>query len=154
MSEHRITLNWQRTTADFEYKSYNREHTATFKNNEAIGMSAAPAFRGSPKAVDPEELLVASLSSCHMLTFLAIASRKGFIVDSYEDDAVGHLEKNEHGKLAITRAELRPRIVFAAGKGPDDHTLTHMHHEAHEQCFIASSVKTEVTIASREPQRA
>ena len=154
MSEHRINLAWRRTTPNFDLKSYNREHEVKFKNDEQVNMSAAVAYRGSPNAVDPEEMLVASLSSCHMLTFLAVASRRNFVIDAYEDDAVGHLEKNSDGKLAITRVELRPRIAFAAGKGPNAATLDAMHHEAHEQCFIANSVTTVVTVQSPEPQHA
>lgn len=145
MSEHRIELNWKRTSPDFDYRSYNRDHAVTFKNGEALGMSAAPAYKGSPELVDPEELLVASLSSCHMLTFLALAAKKGLVVDSYHDDAVGVLEKNEDGKLAITRVTLRPRVIFA-GEPVDAATLDEFHHHAHEECFIASSVKTKVEV--------
>lgn len=154
MSEHRINLAWRRDTPDFDLRTYSRDHTTTFKNGLEVVMSAAPAYRGSAEAVDPEEMLVASLSSCHMLTFLAIAAGRKFIVDSYQDDAVGHLEKNDGGKLAITRVELRPAIRFSHGAAPDAATLDAMHHEAHEKCFIASSVKTHVTIESREPQSA
>ncbi len=146
MSEHRINLSWSRTTPDFEARSYSRDHEVTFKNGKSVAMSAAPAYRGSPECVDPEEMLVASLSSCHMLTFLFLASQKGLVVDQYEDDAVGRLERNEAGKLAITRVALRPTVTFAPGKGVDGEALAALHHQAHEECFIANSVKTEVTV--------
>ena len=149
MSEHRITLNWTRTTPDFDYKSYSRDHVVKFKNGQAIGMSATPKYLGSPAKIDPEEMLVASLSSCHMLTFLAIAARKKFVVDRYDDDAVGIMAKNAEGKLAITQVTLRPRVTFG-GTQPDEATLEQMHHDSHEECFIASSVKCEMTVEPQE----
>ena len=149
MSEHRITLNWKRTSPDFEYKTYNRDHSVEFKNGQSVGMSAAPKYLGSPAKIDPEEMLVASLSSCHMLTFLAIAAKKKLLVDAYEDDAIGVLAKNAEGKLAITQVTLRPRITFS-GTQPDEATLEEMHHESHEQCFIASSVKCEMSVEPQE----
>ncbi len=109
--------------------------------------TAAPAYLGNPANVDPEEAYVASLSSCHMLTFLAIACKQKFVLDSYEDEAVGHMEKNAEGKLAITRVELRPKIKFAGEKQPTPEELEQLHHGAHDNCFIANSVKTEVTVA-------
>ena len=111
--------------------------------------SAAPAYLGNPKYVDPEEAFVASLSSCHMLTFLAVACKKKFVLDEYVDEAVGHMEKNAEGKLAITRVVLRQKTKFSGDKQPSKEELDEMNHTAHEQCFIASSVKTEVMI---EPQ--
>ena len=147
MSDHRAQLRWRRETPDFDYKTYNRDHAVTFKNGEAVTMSAAPAYKGSPNAIDPEEMLVASLSSCHMLTFLAMAAMKKLVVDSYADDAVGVMEKNADGKLAITRVTLRPKIAFS-GEAPDAATLDELHHKAHEACFIASSVKCEVLVES------
>ena len=108
--------------------------------------TAAPAYLGDPKNVDPEEAFVASLSSCHMLTFLAIACKQKFVLDEYTDDAVGHMEKNAEGRLAITRVELHPKLKFSGDKQPNTEELDKMHHLAHEQCFIANSVKTEVTV--------
>jgi organic hydroperoxide reductase OsmC/OhrA len=96
--------------------------------------------------VDPEEAFVASLSSCHMLSFLAIACKQKFVLDSYEDEAVGHLEKNADGKLAITRVELRPKITWGGDRKPSAEELDKMHHDAHENCFITNSVKTEVRV--------
>lgn len=146
MSEHRTKLRWIRTTADFDYKTYNRDHGVTFKNGQTLEMSAAPAYRGNPKLVDPEEAFVAALSSCHMLTFLALAANRKYIVDEYMDEAVGYLDKNEDGKLAVTRVTLRPRVTFANGAHPDPQMLHHLHHKAHEECFIANSVITDVTV--------
>ena len=146
MSEHRTTLHWTRATPDFDYKTYNRDHSVTFKNGETLKMSAAVAYRGNPNLVDPEEALVAALSSCHMLTFLALAAHRHLIVDEYVDEAVGFLEKNRQGKLAITRVILRPRITFAANPQPNAQTLDELHHKSHEECFIANSVTTEVTV--------
>lgn len=108
--------------------------------------SAAPAYFGNPANVNPEEAFVAALSSCHMLTFLAIACKQKFLLDSYEDKAVGHMEKNAEGKLAITRAELRPKITCSGDRRPNAEELEKMHHSAHENCFIANSVKTDVRV--------
>lgn len=145
MSEHPIQLRWQRSTPDFELKSYNRGHSVTFKNGQNLSMSAAVAYRGDADMVDPEEAFVASLASCHMLTFLAIAAGRKFTVDSYEDDAMGYLERIENGRMAMTRVVLRPRIVFS-GDQPDETTLHEMHEKAHDACFIANSVTTKVTV--------
>ena len=108
--------------------------------------TAAPVYLGNPKLVDPEEAFVASLSSCHMLTFLAIACKKKFLLDEYVDDAVGHMEKNANGKMAITRVELHPKLKFSGEKQPTDQELDEMHHMAHDQCFIANSVTTKVSV--------
>jgi organic hydroperoxide reductase OsmC/OhrA len=149
MSEHRSTLTWKRQSADFTYDSYNREHTWTFDGGTDVRASASPAYKGDPACVDPEEALVAALSSCQMLTFLAIAAKKRFIVDSYTDDAVGFLEKGADGKLALTRIVLRPQIVFRGEKRPSAEELDQMNHAAHDACFIANSLKASVTIEAR-----
>ena len=146
MSEHKASLAWERGGKPFELKTYSRDHVIRFPNGIEYGASAAPAYRGNPSLVDPESSLTAALSSCHMLTFLAVAAMKGFVVDRYEDDAVGHLEKNAQGKMAITRVELRPRIVFGGEKQPTDADLGALHHKAHADCFIANSVLTEVKV--------
>jgi organic hydroperoxide reductase OsmC/OhrA len=151
MSEHRITLNWSRSSPDFEYKTYNRSHAVTFKNDQSLRMSAALAYKGDADLVDPEEAFVASLSSCHMLTFLAIAARRGIVVDHYADTASGYLEKNADNRLAITRVILRPRITFGRGSDPDEASLHALHEEAHHHCFIANSVVTEITVESNQP---
>ena len=126
--------------------TYNREHDWRFKGGVTVNASAAPAYRGSPNCPDPEDAFVASLSSCHMLTFLAVAAKRGFVVDRYEDAAVGFLEKNPEGKLAITRVELHPQIEFGGERTPDAATLASMHDMAHHECFIANSVHTDVRV--------
>ncbi len=149
MSEHHAIVIWRRTSADFTYDSYNRAHEWRFKGGVIIPATAAVAFRGDADRVDPEEAFVASLSSCHMLTFLAIAARKRLGVDSYEDNAVGYLEKNANGKLAITRAVLHPSVRFTAGVSVSRGDLEALHHASHAGCFIANSVHTDIHV---EPQ--
>jgi organic hydroperoxide reductase OsmC/OhrA len=149
MSEHKITLTWKRGDLPFEYQKYSRDHTWNFDGGHEMQASAAPAYLGNPKLVDPEEAFVAALSSCHMLTFLAIAAKKKFVLDEYVDEAVGYMEKNAEGRLAITRVVLRQKTKFSGDKQPSQQELDEMNHLAHEQCFIANSVKTEVTV---EPQ--
>ena len=146
MSEHKITLAWNRGDAPFEYQKYPRDHTWKFDGGHEMTASAAPAYLGNPKNVDPEEAFVASLSSCHMLTFLAVACKKKFVLDEYTDEAVGHMEKNAEGRLAITRVELHPKLNWSGDKTPSPEELDKMHHAAHENCFIANSVKTEITV--------
>jgi organic hydroperoxide reductase OsmC/OhrA len=145
VSEHIVDVSWSRGEHEFSYPSYSRDHTWTFDGGEIVKASANPAFLGSDAAVDPEEAFVASLSSCHMLTFLAIAAKKRLVVDSYDDHAVGVMAKNADGRLAITEVTLAPRIVFA-GQAPDDATLETMHHLSHQECFIANSVTTKITV--------
>ncbi len=146
MSEHKVTLTWQRGDKPFEYQKYSRDHTWKFDGGHEMTASAAPAYLGNPANTDPEEAFVAALSSCHMLTFLAVACKKKFVMDEYTDEAVGHMEKNENGKMAITRAELHPKITFSGEKQPTEQELEEMHHFAHTECFIANSVKTNVTV--------
>lgn len=150
MSDHRAAIRWKRASNDFTYDTYNRSHEVLFKDGRiALPGSAAPAFKGDGERVDPEEAFVASLASCHMLTFLAICARKRLPLDAYEDDAVGHLEKGANGKLWMSHVTLKPRVRFASGVTVDKATLDEIHHRAHEDCFIANSVKTEVAV---EPQ--
>ncbi len=146
MSDHKATIKWERNGADFGYKNYPRDHAWVFEHGMEVKASATPQYLGNPKLVDPESAFVAALSSCHMLTFLALASNKGFIVDSYEDSAVGHLGKNASGKLAVTRVELRPKIVYSGVKQPTSADLEWLHDKAHRECFIANSVTTEVQV--------
>jgi organic hydroperoxide reductase OsmC/OhrA len=148
MSEHKASIIWARNGVDFGYKNYPRDHVWRFPNGVEVPGSAAPAYLGNPQRVDPEAAFVAALSSCHMLTFLAVASMKGFVVDSYEDAAVGHLEKNAAGKMAITRVELNPKIVYSGAKQPAVADLEWLHDKAHKECFIANSVTTEVKVVA------
>jgi organic hydroperoxide reductase OsmC/OhrA len=147
MSEHRATIDWQRSSADFTYQTYNRAHEWRFAA-ATVPASAAKDYRGDENRVNPEEALVAALSSCHMLTFLAVAAKRKLSLDSYRDEAVGVLEKNAEGKLAITRVTLRPQIQWSPGIAVSAEDLAKMHHDAHVGCFIASSVKTEVVVES------
>jgi organic hydroperoxide reductase OsmC/OhrA len=146
MSEHKATIVWARNGADFGYKTYPRDHAWRFDNGIEIPGSAAPAYLGNPDRVDPEGAFVAALASCHMLTFLALASNRGFVVDSYEDCAVGHLGKNANGKMAVIRVDLRPQITFSGAKRPAQTDLDWLHDKAHQECFIANSVNTEVHV--------
>jgi organic hydroperoxide reductase OsmC/OhrA len=146
MSEHKANIVWARNGVDFGYKTYNRDHIWRFDNGIEVPGSAAPAYLGNPRRVDPEAAFVAALSSCHMLTFLALASNRGFVVDSYEDSAIGRLEKNANGKLAITRVELHPKLVFSGAKLPTQEDLDWLHDKAHRECFIANSVTTEIRV--------
>lgn len=149
MSEHKTSIQWNRDDKPFTPDGYSRDHEWNFERGQRLTGSAAPAYRGSANGVDPEEALVVALSSCHMLTLLAIAAKKGWVIDSYADDAVGTLGKNEAGSIALTQVKLRPKIVFAEGSAPDAEGLQRLHHSAHEHCFIANSVKTEVIIEPR-----
>ena len=149
MSLHRCSVAWVRETEGFGYEEYDRTHTWTFGGGAPLEASAAPEYKGRADLPNPEEALVGALASCHMLTFLAVASRKRLQVDAYEDEAEGAMEKNEQGKLAVTRVTLRPRVVFGGEKQPSADELMHMHDVAHRECFIANSVKTEVTVEPR-----
>ena len=100
---------------------------------------------------DPEEALVAALSSCHMLTFLYVAAKQGYVVDAYADEAVGVMTKNEHGKLFISKVTLNPAITFSGTKRPSPQELDALHHHAHEECYVANSVRAEVVVAARQP---
>ena len=144
-----MTLTWKRGDLPFEYQKYSRNHTWKFDGGHEMTASAAAAYLGDPKNVNPEEAYIASLSSCHMLTFLAIACKQKYVLDEYVDEAVGHMEKNAEGKMAITKVTLTPKITFSGDKKPSAEELGKMHHSAHDNCFIANSVKTEITV---EPQ--
>ncbi len=146
MSEHKASVSWKRNTPDFSYESYDRTHAWRFEGGATLTASAAPEFMGNPELVDPESAYAASLSSCHLLSFLAIAARKKFIVDSYADHAVATLEKNAEGKLAITRVVLRPRVTFGGERAPDEAEIRKLHERAHDICFIANSVRSEVVV--------
>lgn len=147
MSEHKIALSWQRNTPDFNYKTYDRTHSVKFSGGTSTQITAAPEYLGNPAIPNPEELLVAALSSCHMLTFLALAAYKGLIINSYTDDAVGILGKNAEGKMAVTEVTLKPKITFE-GTQPDGAILHQLHEKAHATCFIANSVTTQVTVVA------
>ncbi len=146
MTEHRASISWQRDSDDFDYDTFSRDHLWDLNTGVQVEASSAPEYKGDPRRVDPERALVAAISSCHMLTFLAIAARKRIPVGSYEDSAVGYLEKNLDGKIAVTRVVLSPRVTFDPGTELTDDELSRLHDSAHRNCFIANSVKTEVTV--------
>ena len=146
MSEHRATIDWRRETSGFDYRSYNRDHDWIFDAGVTVRGSASPDYLGGDGCVDPEEAFVAALSSCHMLSFLAIASREKLVVDGYRDEAVGVLGKDSAGRLAMTRVTLRPVVTFGGDGSPTEERLRQLHDRAHHACFIASSVKTEVAV--------
>ncbi len=146
MHEYRATTVWKRTSSDFTYETYNRAHDVTFGGGEVVPWSAAPEFKGEANRVNPEEAFVASLSTCHMLTFLAVAARKRFTIDSYVDEAVGVMEKNAQGKYWVSRVTLRPKVTFSGDRQPSTQEISELHHAAHDNCFVANSVKSEVTV--------
>ncbi len=145
MSEHKVTIHWKNTGEDLSYFTYNRHHTWEFEGGKIIQASAAPEYVGDIQFINPEEALAAALSSCHMMTFLFVASKKKLIVDTYEDHSVAILEKNRMGKMAVTKLYLRPKITFK-GQSPNREEMVAMHKKAHEECFIANSVLTEISI--------
>lgn len=146
--EYRATIDWHRTSDTFTYETYNRDHDWVFQS-VTVPASTTTNYHGDSARVNPEEGLIASLSSCHMLTFLAISNKRKLSLDAYRDEAIGFVEKNEQGKLAVTRVILRPHVTWSAGVTVSGDDLDKMHHQAHENCFIANSVKTNVTVEPR-----
>jgi organic hydroperoxide reductase OsmC/OhrA len=146
MSEDIVNLSWKNDSEDFLYKNYDRTHSWKFEGGIVVKASAAPEYLGKKEFVNPEEAFAASLASCHMLTFLAIASMKKYIVESYEDKAVAILEKNEKSKMAVTKLYLRPKITFTGDNIPDETVIHEMHRRSHAECFISNSVLTEIII--------
>ena len=145
---HTALIRWRVGDSDFLGKRYSRAHTWAFDGGAVVPASSSPHVVPVPmsdaSAVDPEEAFVASLASCHMLWFLDIASRAGYAVDSYEDAADGRMGRNAAGKLVVDLVTLRPRTRFAGARVPDAATLAALHHEAHEECFLANSVRCEI----------
>ena len=150
MSEHKAIISWKRNGPDFSKGKYSREHTWTFDGGVTVNASASPSVvpvpYSNPAHVDPEEAFVAAVSSCHMLTFVYLASRQGFQVDNYVDEAVGLVTKNENGVPWVSSIRLKPQISYGGQKLPTSADEERLHHQAHEQCFIANSVKTNVTV--------
>jgi organic hydroperoxide reductase OsmC/OhrA len=150
MSEHKAIISWKRTSDEFLKGKYSREHRWTFDGGLSVPASPSPSVvptpYSNPANVDPEEAYVAAIASCHMLTFLYLASKQGFQVDSYEDEALGVMAKNENGVAWVSKVTLHPKIVYSGAKLPTAAEVEHLHHLAHEQCFIANSIKTEVTV--------
>jgi organic hydroperoxide reductase OsmC/OhrA len=150
MASYTATVDWAiQPGEDFLAGKYSRRHTVSFDAGITVPASASPHVVPAPwsaaDAIDPEEMLVAAICNCHMLSFLYIASKAGFAVTRYRDEAEGVMRKNAEGKIAVTRVTLRPAIAFE-GKQPTAEELDQLHHEAHEVCYIASSVKTEIVV--------
>lgn len=149
MSALHVTIEWRRATPDFDYKTFDRAHDWRFSGGQVVKGSSAPAFFGDPALANPEEGLVASLSSCFMLTFLSIAALKRLTVDSYEDQADCQLGKNVNGKTMISRLTLRPKVVFGGDRRPDAAALAELYDKAKENCFVSNSLRAEVLIEPR-----
>jgi len=150
MEQYCAKVVWNRGEQNFSDNKYSRGHEWKFDGGLTVPASSAPSSVPLPLSVaeniDPEEALVAALSSCHMLFFLAFASKQGFIVDSYEDNAAGIMEKNEKRRMSITRIELRPHTVFSGPTIPTPEQILALHHLSHEHCYIANSIRAEVLI--------
>ena len=152
MTKHEAQVRWQRGADEaFVDRRYSRAHTWHFDGGTAVAASSSPHSVPLPfsraDAVDPEEALVAAIASCHMLTFLFLAAKAGYTIEQYVDSSVAELGKNEHGRPAVTRVTLRPEIVFSGPRVPDDAAVEALHHQSHEECIIANSVRTEITVA-------
>ena len=153
MAEHKASIRWALPVdgESFLKGRYSREHTWSFDGGLTVPASPAPSVVpvpfSNPAHVDPEEAFVASIASCHMLTFLHVAMRAGVVVERYEDNAVGVMRKNERGAVWVAAVTLRPRIVYGGGARPTAEEIDRLHHLAHEQCFIANSVKTEISVS-------
>jgi len=150
MSEHKATIDWTRTSPDFLKGKYSREHTWHFDGGVTVSASPSPSVvpvpYSNPAHVDPEEAYVAAISSCHMLTYLYLAYQQGFQIDRYHDEAVGVMTKNEKGVPWVSLVTLYPQIAYSGDKLPAAADEERLHHMAHEECFIANSIKTEVTV--------
>ena len=154
MSEHRATVQWQRGGGeDFAKGRYSRRHRWLFDGGAHVSASASPqvvrAPWSDPGGVDPEEAYVAALSSCHMLWFLSLAAAEGYVVESYDDEAVGRMSEVRPGREAVTDVVLRPRVTFDPAHAADAEQLAALHHAAHDHCFLANSVKTAIRIEPR-----
>lgn len=141
-----IELNWKRESPDFNYDHFNRNHSIRYSGGQTLSNSAAIDYLGNAEMTNPEELLASALASCHMLTFLAVASKSGYNVLSYQDNASAILDKNEEGKMSVTVINLKPIINFQGPKFPDDAQLKSLHDKAHRNCFIANSIKTKINV--------
>ncbi len=141
-----IHLSWRRATPDFDHKTFDRSHVWRLAGGQIVRGSAAPEYFGNPAMSNPEEALLASLSSCHMLTFLAIAALKRLVVDSFEDEPMAELGKNDQGKTMVSRLLLRPRVTFGGARIPDADAVLELHRKAKENCFIGNSLLTPVVL--------
>ena len=151
MSNIEAKIEWNRNETAFKNNRYSRAHTWRFDGGAEVHASSSPEIVPMPMsdaaAVDPEEAFVAALSSCHMLWFLSIAAKEGFVIDSYIDNARGGMQKNAEGKLVVDVVTLQPDVQWSGDRLPTQEQVTRMHERAHEECFIANSVRTKVKIA-------
>lgn len=142
-----VSIDWTRNLeVDFAYEKFNRNHTVIFSGGQKITNSAALEYFGDQSASNPEELLAAALGTCHMLTFLAVAAKSTFVVESYQCISTALMGKNAEGKFSVTEINLTPTIVFSADKEPTKEQLASLHDKAHRNCFIAQSIRPKVTI--------
>ena len=152
MAHYTTDITWERGEQDFVRGRYSRAHRLRFDGGVEMPGSSSPHVVplpwSDPAAVDPEEMFVASIASCHMLWFLSIAAKHRYCVDSYHDHAEGEMGKNAAGKLVVTRVALHPVVAFSGALQPDARALAGLHHEAHEECFIANSVRTEIVVVA------
>ena len=146
MSEHRIELDWLRKGGPFERGNYSTAHDIKFSDSQTIKGSPSPAFGGDDSAADPEQLFLSAVSACHMLTFLAVAANRGYVIDTYHDSAVATLAKNAQGQMAVVKIVLKPKVAFSGEKHPTAEEYHTLHERAHAACFIANSVKSEVVV--------
>jgi organic hydroperoxide reductase OsmC/OhrA len=148
MAQHTATVAWQRDSQTFTDHRYSRRHAWQFDGGATVLASSSPHVvplpHSDPAAVDPEEAFIAALSSCHMLWFLDLAARAGWVVDSYRDEAIGTLARNAEQRLAMTQVTLRPAVQFGGSPQPRQEEVLRLHHAAHDACYIANSVRTEV----------
>jgi len=153
MNEYSAQLLWLRREQSFLDQRYSRRHVLRFDGGVEVAASSSPHVvplpMSDPAAIDPEEAFVASLASCHLLWFLSIAAGRGYCVDSYADHPVGVMARNAEGKLAMTVVTLRPQVAFSGDRQPTPEDVLAMHHAAHEACFIANSVRSEVRCEPR-----
>ena len=151
MSQHQARISWARQAQErFVDSRYSRAHQWEFDGGVKVPASSAvssvPLPYSKPENVDPEEALVAAISSCHMLSFLYVVAKEGFVVDRYDDLATGTLARNAEGRLAVTAVRLAPRIEFSGPRSPTQADVDRLHHRAHEECFIANSVRTDIAV--------
>jgi organic hydroperoxide reductase OsmC/OhrA len=150
MKQFEARLSWQRGEQAFSDLRYSRAHSWQFDGGLTVPASSSPLSvpvpMSDPAAVDPEEALVAAASSCHMLFFLSLAAARGLVVDSYRDHALGTLGQDAQGRQSMTRIVLRPHIAFGGARRPDAAELAALHHEAHQRCYIANSLKGEIVV--------
>ncbi|PRY71430.1 OsmC family protein [Halomonas ventosae] len=146
MSVHQSAIRWQRNPHEADANTYSRNHQVTLNGGQQLNVSASAEFKGDSSYADPEQMLVSAVSSCHMLFFLAIADFQGYQVESYHDDPVGHLERNDKKGMEVTRIVLSPSITFGGDNIPNQDAISRIHAGAHRNCFIRNSITAEVTI--------